>query len=68
MRELITGHRIKALIYNEQATSPITAQLQALAKVDQIPVVPVTETMPSADSFESWQLGQVKAITAALAS
>jgi zinc/manganese transport system substrate-binding protein len=68
MRALITGHRIKALLYNEQATSPITAQLQALAKANQIPVVPVTETMPTADSFESWQLGQVRAITAALAT
>jgi zinc/manganese transport system substrate-binding protein len=67
MRALITGHRIKALLYNEQATSPITAQLQALAKANQIPVVPVTETMPTADSFESWQLGQVRAIAAALA-
>jgi zinc/manganese transport system substrate-binding protein len=68
MRDLITGRRIKALLYNEQATSPITSQLQSLARSNGIPIVPVTETMPLHDSFESWQLGQVRALTVALAS
>jgi zinc/manganese transport system substrate-binding protein len=68
MRALITGHKIKALLYNEQATSPVTAQLQSLARSNGIPIVPVTETMPIGDSFQSWQLGQVRALTAALAS
>jgi zinc/manganese transport system substrate-binding protein len=68
MRTLITSHQIKMLLYNEQATSPVTAQLQSLAASNNIPVVPVTETMPPNDSFESWQLGQIDAMTAALAS
>jgi zinc/manganese transport system substrate-binding protein len=65
MRSLITGKKIDVLLYNEQATSPVTAQLQALAHQDGIPVVAVTETMPTKATFESWQLGQVKALAAA---
>jgi zinc/manganese transport system substrate-binding protein len=68
MRELITARRIRVLLYNEQATSPVTAQLQTLARSEGIPVVPVTETMPTGASFESWQLAQVAALTAALHS
>jgi zinc/manganese transport system substrate-binding protein len=68
MRALITDQRIKALLYNEQATSPVTAQLQSLARSEGIPVVGVTETMPSGDTFQSWQLRQVQALTAALGS
>jgi zinc/manganese transport system substrate-binding protein len=67
MRDLITGHKIDVLLYNEQATSPVTAQLQSLAHSVGIPVVPVTETMPLHNTFESWQLGQVRALSAALA-
>jgi zinc/manganese transport system substrate-binding protein len=67
MRALITGKKIDALLYNEQATSPVTAQLQSLARGAGIPVVAVTETMPTGATFESWQLAQVKALTAALA-
>lgn len=66
MRALITGRKIDLLLYNEQATSPVTAQLQTLARSNGIPVVPVTETMPLHDTFQSWQLGQVRAIAAAL--
>jgi zinc/manganese transport system substrate-binding protein len=67
MRDLITGHKIDVLLYNEQATSPVTAQLQSLARSNGVAVVPVTETMPSHATFESWQLGQVRALTTALA-
>jgi zinc/manganese transport system substrate-binding protein len=66
MRNLITTKAIDVLLYNEQATSPVTAQLQSLAHSNGIPVVPVTETMPTGATFESWQLGQVKALAAAL--
>ena len=67
MRDLITGKQIDTLLYNEQATSPVTAQLQSLARSAGIPVVAVTETMPPNATFESWQLGQVNALRAALA-
>lgn len=63
---LFTGHQVGALLYNAQATSPITDHLRALAQEEGIPVVPVTETLPAAMSFQSWQLAQVRALQAAL--
>jgi zinc/manganese transport system substrate-binding protein len=66
MDQLITTHRIKALLYNEQAVTAVTQHLRTLAQNSGVPVVPVTETMPVGDTFESWQLGQVVALTQAL--
>jgi zinc/manganese transport system substrate-binding protein len=66
MRELITDHRIDALLYNQQAVTPVTSQLRSLATGAGVPVVPVTETMPPGTTFESWQLGQVDALREAL--
>ena len=64
---LFTGKQVKVLLYNAQATSPITDQLRQLAQQNAIPIVPVTETLPSAaSSFQAWQLGQVEALAAAL--
>jgi zinc/manganese transport system substrate-binding protein len=66
MRGLISAHSIRALLYNEQAISPITARLRDLAKQHGVPVVAVTETMPPGARFQSWQLAQVIALSKAL--
>ncbi len=66
MEDLILGHRIRVLLYNEQATSSTTSQIRTLAKVAGIPVVGVTETLPVHDNYQSWQLSQIKALQAAL--
>jgi zinc/manganese transport system substrate-binding protein len=67
MNELVTQHRIRVLLYNAQAVSPITAQLRAAALKAGIPVVPVTETLPIGLTFQHWQLEQARALAAALA-
>jgi len=66
MTRLLTEHQVKVLLYNEQATSPLTARLQQIANDAHVPVVPVTETVPAGQSFLGWQLRQVGALTAAL--
>jgi len=67
MFQLITGHRAKVLLYNAQATSPVTRQVRALARQSGVPVVPVTETMPPAyRSYQAWQLAQATALLDAL--
>lgn len=66
MRALLTGSQVTVLLYNSQATSPITEQLLALAHQNGIPVVPVSETLPPGMSFQSWQLGQIRGLAAAL--
>lgn len=59
MRSIITDHKTDVLLYNEQATSPITASLQSLAQANQIGVVPVTETMPADDTYQSWMAAEI---------
>jgi zinc/manganese transport system substrate-binding protein len=67
MNELITKHRIRVLLYNSQAVSPITGRLRDAAKAAGIPVVPVTETLPPHLTFQQWQLNQARALATALA-
>jgi zinc/manganese transport system substrate-binding protein len=67
MNALISGKEVKVLLYNSQATSPIVDQLRSLAQDNSIPVVSLTETMPTgASSFQSWQLSQAQALLEAL--
>ena len=66
MNTLIAKHRIRVLLYNSQAVSPLTAQLRDAAQKAGIPVVPVTETLPPHLTFQQWQLRQARALAAAL--
>jgi zinc/manganese transport system substrate-binding protein len=67
MSELVAQHRVRVLLYNAQAVSPITARLRAAAQKAGVPVVPVTETLPPHRNFQQWQLAQARALAAALA-
>jgi zinc/manganese transport system substrate-binding protein len=67
-RDLITGHKVKALLYNSQVTSPLTEQIRDLAIKNNVPVVPVAETIPpSFKTFQEWQLAQLDELERALA-
>ncbi len=63
----VTKHQIKVLIYNEQTISPITTKLQNDAKANNIPVIPVTETMPTGKTYQSWMLDQLNVLEQGLA-
>jgi zinc/manganese transport system substrate-binding protein len=67
MTELAGGHKIKVLLYNSQTVSPITSRIRSAAQKAGIPIVAVTETLPPGQTFQQWQLGQAKALYAALA-
>ena len=64
---LIAKRRIRVLLYNAQAVSPITSRLRAAAQRAGIPVVPVRETLPAGLTFQRWQLAQARALAGALA-
>jgi zinc/manganese transport system substrate-binding protein len=67
-RDLLTGHRVRALLYNAQVTSPLTEQIRALAVQNNIPVVAVAETIPpNFKTFQEWQLAQLNELEKALA-
>jgi zinc/manganese transport system substrate-binding protein len=66
MNDLIAKHRIRVLLYNSQAVSPITSHIRDAARAAGIPVVPVTETLPAGLGFQQWQLDQARRLAAAL--
>ncbi len=64
----ISQRRIKVLIYNEQTITPLTTRLQDAARTAGIPIVPVTETMPSGRDYQQWMLDQLDVLEQALQS
>lgn len=66
MRALIAQHRVKLLLYNAQASSQAAASIRDLARHAGVPVVGVSETTPPHETYQQWQLRQLKAIDAAL--
>jgi zinc/manganese transport system substrate-binding protein len=66
MSGLLTRRKVKVLLYNSQAVSPITARMRDDAESAGVPVVGVTETLPARRTFQQWQLEQVRALELAL--
>ncbi len=65
-RQQLTSRALKALIYNSQAVTPITTQMQSLAEQNNVPVVGVSETEPPGKTYQQWQTEQLQALQAAL--
>jgi len=65
-RQQITSHAIKALIYNSQAVTPMTSQMQDLARQNHVPVVAVSETEPEGVTYQQWMLSQLRVLQQAL--
>jgi zinc/manganese transport system substrate-binding protein len=62
----LKGHKVKAMLYNAQASEPAVARLVQMAKDNGIPVVGVSETEPTDSTYQKWMLGQLDALDAAL--
>ena len=63
----IKNKQIRVLVYNVQTVTPITEQLKQMARDANIPIVGVSETMPSgAQTFQGWQAGQLRLLLNAL--
>ena len=63
----LSGRTVKVLFYNAQVTSPTTEKVKRAAKASGVPVVGVSETIPAGEpDFQTWQIGQAKAVLAAL--
>jgi len=67
MNSALTRKAIRVLLYNGQVTSPATEAVQRLAQKNGIPVIGVTETLPTTDrDFQAWQLRQINEISTAI--
>ncbi|MFZ2013336.1 MAG: zinc ABC transporter substrate-binding protein [Nocardioides sp.] len=64
--DLFTMHRVRLLAYNEQTSGPQTQAVLTAARANHVPVVPVTETLPSGQDYLSWMRGNLAAVRAAL--
>ncbi|MGA2911696.1 MAG: zinc ABC transporter substrate-binding protein [Candidatus Levyibacteriota bacterium] len=62
----IDQKEVKILIYNNQTITPVTTNLQSAADQLGIPIVPVSETMPPQDHYQSWMMSQLDNLEVAL--
>jgi len=62
----LKGRKVKAMIYNSQASEPAVQKLVDLAKANGVPVVGVSETEPPGSNYQSWMLGQLDELDKAL--
>ena len=62
----LKGHKVKAMLYNAQASEPAVQRLVQMAKDNKIPVVGVSETEPPDSTYQSWMMGQFDALDKAL--
>jgi len=64
----LKGHKVKAMLFNAQASEPSVGRLVDLAKNNAIPVVGVSETEPPGMTYQQWMVSQLDALDKALAS
>ncbi len=65
--EDLRQRRVRALIYNEQATGSAVERLLRIARASGVPIVGVTETEPPGVDYQQWMLGALRALDRALA-
>lgn len=64
--QLFTSHSVAALVYNAQTAGAQTDQVIAAAKAAGVPTVPVTETLPTSDTYVTWMQANIAALSTAL--
>ena len=64
--DLFSSHSVALLAYNEQTTGAQTQKVLDAAKSNGVPVVPVTETLPTGKTYLTWMRANLDAIGAAL--
>ncbi|MFC4003008.1 metal ABC transporter solute-binding protein, Zn/Mn family [Prauserella oleivorans] len=69
VKDLISGEQVTAVVNNVQTVTPVTSQVVDDAKKVGLPVVDVTETLPTGvTDYISWMTGEVDALANALKS
>lgn len=62
----LRSHRVKALIYNSQATEKLVRRMLGIARGSGVPVAGVTETEPPGKTWQEWMMEEVEALGRAL--
>lgn len=61
-------HRVALLVYNRQASSPVAARMEAIARKAGVPVLGVTETEPPGVTYQAWMLNELDTLARLLAA
>ncbi len=64
--DLFSTHAVALLAYNEQTTGAQTQKVLDAAKSNDVPIVPVTETLPEGKTYLTWMRANLDNIGAAL--
>lgn len=64
--EQLANKEARVLILNGQVTSPITTNLETVAKDNNIPVVSISEMLPVGKTYQQWMLEQLTSLEDAL--
>jgi zinc/manganese transport system substrate-binding protein len=64
--DLFAEDKVVALVYNEQTSGPVTEEVLSAAREADIPVVPVTETLPPGLDYVRWMQRTLAALAHAL--
>lgn len=65
-RDLKT-HKVKLMLYNSQATGPMSRRMASIAKASGVPVLGATETEPQGMDYQHWMMGVLDTVEHALA-
>lgn len=63
----LRAHRVRALLYNSQASNTAARRLLGIARQAGVTVVGLTETEPAGKTYQTWMIDQLEALDAALA-
>jgi zinc/manganese transport system substrate-binding protein len=67
IQALVSERGVKLLVHNPQTETPVVTDLVAKARAAGLPVVEMTETLPSGQDYLTWMGNQIKALSTALA-
>lgn len=65
-REQLSTGAARFLVVNGQAVTPLSQQMQALAKQQHVPVVTMDETEPPGTTYQQWMTHQLRSVLKAL--
>ena len=63
----LRDRRVRLLVYNAQVSQALTGRMRHLARESGIPVVAVTESEPSGETYQQWIMRELSAVSHALA-
>jgi zinc/manganese transport system substrate-binding protein len=59
-------HQVRLLIYNAQASDPIAARMEKIARAAGVPIVGAAETEPPGLNYQAWMMSELDAVDRAL--